>query len=219
MVLHAAREHGARAVGVTLSHEQAELARKRVADEGLQHLVDIRVQDYRDVDDGPFDAISSIGMAEHVGLAQLQLYAHRLHELVRPGGRVLNHAIAARKPPPLRAGRGFIDAYVFPDGELLPLAATVTALESADLEVRDVHALREHYALTLRAWVHGLQQDRAEAVRLVGEARTRVWLLYLVASALAFEADRVGIDQVLAVRPTAGRSGFPLAREDYVSGL
>src|SRR6185312_8707320 len=155
--LHAARTYGTRVVGVTLSHEQAEYARKRMAEEGVDQLVEIRVQDYRDVGDGPFDAISSIGMAEHVGAAMLPVYAADLFGLLRPGGRLLNHAIGRRPSPDGHYElTPFMGRYVFPDGELEPLAVMVGAIEDAGFEVRDVESLREHYALTLRAWVSNL---------------------------------------------------------------
>ena len=172
LVLHAAREYGVRAVGITLSHEQATHARKRVAEEGLTDRVEIRVQDYREVLDGPYDALASIGMAEHVGKERYREYADSLHTLLRPGGRLLNHQIARRPLPDESAYRldDFIDAYVFPDGELAPLAQTVGVLEDAGFEVRDVESLREHYALTLRAWVANLESDfrSCHAARLAG---------------------------------------------------
>ena len=170
--LHAARAYGARVVGITLSQEQAAFARKRMADEGLADLVEIRVQDYRDVDDGPYDAISSIGMAEHVGAAMLPEYSRSLVALLRPEGRLLNHAISRRPGSRRRFSRtSFIDRYVFPDGELQPLDVMVGALENAGFEVRDVESLREHYALTLRAWVANLEGRWDEAVRLAGPER------------------------------------------------
>ncbi|MET8981984.1 class I SAM-dependent methyltransferase [Streptomyces sp. NPDC004539] len=211
--IHAAREYGAQVVGVTLSQEQAALARKRVADAGLTGLVEIRVQDYRDVDDGPYDAISSIGMAEHVGAERYLEYARRLYGLLAPGGRLLNHQIA-RRPQDDEAGYhldSFIDAYVFPDGELAPIGTTVTQLERAGFEVRDVESIREHYALTLRRWVTNLESGWQRAVTLVSPGRARVWQLYMAASALAFERNRIGVNQVLAVRtPDSGASGLPL---------
>jgi cyclopropane-fatty-acyl-phospholipid synthase len=202
LALHAAREYGVDAVGITLSTEQAEYARKQVAEAGLTAHVDIRVQDYREVDDGPFDAISSVGMAEHVGAGPYAEYAALLFAQLRPGGRLLNHQIAALHPKPAseRKRRSFIDAYVFPDGELVPLGTTVAGLEAAGFEVRDVQALREHYGRTLRAWVTNLENHWPEAVELVGAGRARVWRLYLAASALAFEQGRIGVDQVLCVR-------------------
>ncbi|MER5429287.1 cyclopropane-fatty-acyl-phospholipid synthase family protein [Streptomyces sp. NPDC002588] len=213
MAVHAAREHGVSVVGITLSHEQAAYARKRVADAGLTDRVEIRVQDYRDVTDEPYDAISSIGMAEHVGADRYLEYAGALYALLRPGGRLLNHQIARR---PQRDEDHyhvdeFIDAYVFPDGELAPVGTTVTQLERAGFEVRDVESIREHYALTLRRWVTRLEDDWRRAVSLTSPGRARVWRLYMAASAVAFERNRIGVNQVLAVRsPESGDSGMPL---------
>ncbi|MGX5183884.1 class I SAM-dependent methyltransferase [Streptomyces avermitilis] len=213
MAIHAAREHGVSVVGITLSQEQAAYARKRAADEGLTDRVEIRVQDYRDVTDGPYDAISSIGMAEHVGAERYLDYARDLHALLKPGGRLLNHQIARR--PQLDESTysvdEFIDAYVFPDGELAPIGSTVIQLERAGFEVRDVESLREHYALTLRRWVANLESQWVRGVRLTSPGRARVWRLYMAACALAFEHNRIGVNQVLAVRtPESGASGIPL---------
>ncbi|MGX4691759.1 class I SAM-dependent methyltransferase [Streptomyces sp. JNUCC 63] len=213
MAIHAAREHGVSVVGVTLSQEQAAYARKRVADEGLTDRVEIRVQDYRDVDDGPYDAISSIGMAEHVGAAPYLEYARALYALLVPGGRLLNHQIGRRpqRDESVYHVDEFIGAYVFPDGELAPVGTTVTQLERAGFEVRDVESIREHYALTLRRWVANLETHWDRAVRLTGPGRARVWQLYMAASAVAFERNRIGVNQVLAVRtPESGDSGMPL---------
>ncbi|MEV0241445.1 cyclopropane-fatty-acyl-phospholipid synthase family protein [Streptomyces sp. NPDC050674] len=213
LAMHAAREHGVRVVGVTLSQEQAAYARKRVAGEGLTDKVEIRVQDYRDVRDGPYDAISSIGMAEHVGADRYQEYAEDLYGLLKPGGRLLNHQIARRpqRDESEYSVDAFIDSYVFPDGELQPIGSTVARLERAGFEVRDVEAIREHYALTLRHWVTRLEADWQRAVQLAGPGRARVWRLYMAASALAFERNHIGVNQVLAVRtPDSGASGMPL---------
>ncbi|MEY9488161.1 cyclopropane-fatty-acyl-phospholipid synthase [Streptomyces calvus] len=213
MAIHAAREHGVNVVGITLSQEQAAYARKRIADEGLTDRIEIRVQDYRDVTDGPYDAVSSIGMAEHVGSERYLEYATVLHRLLKPGGRLLNHQIARRPQRDETAYRvdPFIDAYVFPDGELAPIGTTVSNLERAGFEVRDVESIREHYALTLRRWVERLEADWAHAAALAGPGRARVWRLYMAASALAFERNRIGVNQVLAVRtPESGASGLPL---------
>ncbi|MFF4660781.1 class I SAM-dependent methyltransferase [Streptomyces sp. NPDC001381] len=213
LAVHAAREHGVSVVGITLSQEQAAYARKRVADAGLTDRVEIRVQDYRDVADGPYDAISSIGMAEHVGAEKYLEYATVLRGLLTPGGRLLNHQIARRpqRDESTYHVDEFIDAYVFPDGELAPLGSTVTQLERAGFEVRDVESIREHYALTLRRWVARLEDDWARAVRLTSPGRARVWRLYMAASAVAFERNRIGVNQVLAVRtPELGDSGMPL---------
>ena len=215
MALHAAEHYGVQVVGVTISVEQADLARKRVVDAGLTDRVEIRVQDYRQIEDGPFDAISSIGMAEHVGSTAYSTYARQLFGLLKPGGRLLNHQIA--RPP--RADEStyeidqFIDRYVFPDGELSPVGTTVSLLEQAGFEVRDLESIREHYALTLRAWVANLEHAWSDAVRQVTPGRARVWRLYMAASALAFEQNGIGVNQVLAVRPRSGGvSGMRLVR-------
>ena len=218
LALHAASWYGVSVVAVTISGAQAELARRRVSDAGLADRVDVRLQDYREVVDGPFDAIASVGMAEHVGLAELPAYAARLHGLLRPGGRLMNHAIA-RGPAagPDRPDPGsFLTRYVFPDGELQPLATHVQVLEEAGFEVCDVEALRRHYALTCRSWVRNLEENWDEAVRLSSPGRARVWRLYLAGSALAFEGHRVGVNQVLAVRPgSRGDDRLPLRRPDW----
>ncbi|MBV1935163.1 class I SAM-dependent methyltransferase [Streptomyces sp. BV286] len=218
MAVHAAREHGVSVVGVTLSQEQAAYARKRVAEEGLTDRVEIRVQDYRDVTDGPYDAISSVGMAEHVGSERYLEYARVLFGLLGPGGRLLNHQIGRR---PWRDESGyeldaFMDRYVFPDGELEPVGGTVSQLENAGFEVRDVESIREHYGLTLRRWVANLEADWPAAVRLTSPGRARVWRLYMAASALAFERNRIGVNQVLAVKtPDTGTSGMPLRARSW----
>ncbi|MEU2289750.1 class I SAM-dependent methyltransferase [Streptomyces bacillaris] len=208
MAIHAAREYGARVTGITLSREQAAHARKRIAEEGLTDRIEIRVQDYRDVADGPYDAISSIGMAEHVGSVRYREYADVLFALLKPGGRLLNHQIARRPEKDEDAYRidEFIDSYVFPDGELAPVGRTLSLLEEAGFEARDVQALREHYALTLRHWVANLERHWEEAVRATSPGRARVWRLYMAASALSFERNRIGVNQILAVRPQDGGS-------------
>jgi cyclopropane-fatty-acyl-phospholipid synthase len=212
MAMHAAERHGVRAVGITLSRRQAEWAEKAVAEAGLADRVQVRLQDYRDLGDGPFDAISSIGMFEHVGLSQLRLYFGRLRRLLRPGGRLLNHGIS--RPPNRGRTRfrrnSFIDRYVFPDGELHEVGSVVSAIQERGLEVRHLESLREHYALTLRAWVRNLEERWDDAVAEVGPGRARVWRLYMAASALNFEAGRTQVHQVLAVRLDRGRSGLPL---------
>ncbi|MGW7572634.1 class I SAM-dependent methyltransferase [Streptomyces sp. NPDC054765] len=221
MVLHAAREYGVRAVGITLSEEQATFARKRIAEAGLADRIEIRVQDYREIKDEPFDALSSVGMAEHVGRTQYAEYARALHSLLKPGGRLLNHQIARRPQADEEAYQvdDFIDRYVFPDGELAPLGRTVGQLEEAGFEVRDVEAIREHYALTLRRWVANLERHWDEAARLTSPGRARVWRLYMAASALSFERNRIGVNQVLAVRtPDGGAAGVPLRARDWRTG-
>ena len=214
MAIHAARHHGVNVLGITVSSEQAELAAKRVAEAGVADHAEIRLQNYREIQAGPFDAISSIGMFEHVGLSQLGRYFDRLHSLLRPEGRLLNHAIS--RPAARKSGfekDSFIARYVFPDGELHEVGAVVSAMQEHGLEVRDVHSLREHYAQTLRRWVDNLEANWDAAVSHVGAPRARVWRLYLAGSAVNFEANRISVHQVLGVKSSAnGRSGMPLDR-------
>ncbi|GAA2495517.1 cyclopropane-fatty-acyl-phospholipid synthase [Winogradskya humida] len=222
LALHAALEYGVDVVGVTLSTEQAEYARKQIAEAGLTAHVEIRVQDYRDIEDGPFDAISSVGMAEHVGTGPYAEYAGILYRLLKSGGRLLNHQIAALHPDPEPASgrkqRSFIDAYVFPDGELAPVGTTVSLLENAGFEVRDLQALREHYARTLRAWVANLEAEWSTAVNLTTPGRTRVWRLYMAASAIAFEQGHIGVNQVLCVKSLRdGTSGMAATRAGWLA--
>jgi cyclopropane-fatty-acyl-phospholipid synthase len=219
LAIHAARHFGVRAVGVTLSREQEELARARALAAGVAERVEIRRQDYRELQEEPFDAISSVGMFEHVGAAQTARYFESLHGLLRPGGRVLNHAISrpsGQAAPGIRRN-SFMARYVFPDGELLEVGRVVSAMQDAGLEVRDVESLREHYARTLRAWVANLEDGRAQAESLVGAARTRVWHLYMAASAVAFERNRLSIHQVLGVRPEDGGSSHMPASRDWLA--
>ncbi|MGW1411385.1 class I SAM-dependent methyltransferase [Streptomyces sp. NPDC002403] len=220
MAIHAAREYGARVTGVTLSVEQAAFARKRIAQEGLTDRIEIRVQDYRDVRDGPYDAISSIGMAEHVGAVRFREYADDLYALLKPGGRLLNHQIARRPEKDESAYHvdDFIDAYVFPDGELAPVGRIVATLEEAGFEARDVESIREHYALTLRRWVANLEKQWDRAVRMTSAGRARVWRLYMAASALSFEHNKIGVNQILVVRPAeGGASRMPLRARDWTA--
>ncbi len=212
LVLHAAANHGVRAVGVTVSEPQAALARRRVRDAGLQDRVEIRVADYRELDDGPYDKLASVGMYEHVGAEQLGTYAQTVARLVAPGGLALHHGISSLTSSP--AGpKSLIQRYVFPDGELQPLADVVCALQRAGLETRDVESMREHYGLTLRRWLGNLTTERDAVVAEVGEERARVWELYLLGSALAFEDADITIYQVLLTRLGAPH-GLPLARRD-----
>jgi cyclopropane-fatty-acyl-phospholipid synthase len=210
--LHAARHYGARVLGVTLSPAQARWARDRVAAAGLEHLIEIRLQDYRDVPDRGFDAIASVGMFEHVGASRSAQYFGTMRRLLKPEGRLLNHAISSVGGS--RIGpRTFIGRYVFPDGELIDVGRVVLGLEEAGFEVRDVESLREHYAKTLRAWVGNLQQHWEAAVAEVGLRRARVWLLYMAASTIGFEDGGISIHQVLGVVPGPdGRSAMPPTR-------
>ena len=213
--LHAARRYEARVVGVTLSPAQADLARDRVRAAGLDGLVDIRLQDYRDVHDGPFDGISSIGMFEHVGSAKSADYFAAMRRLLGRGGRLLNHAISSVGGT--RIGRrSFMGRYVFPDGELIDVGEVVLAMERAGFEVRDVESLREHYAKTLHAWVGNLKHHWEAAVSEVGTRRARVWQLYMAASANGFDEGGISVHQVLGViAGPDGASGMPSTRSAW----
>lgn len=211
MVMHAAKEYGVRALGVTLSRQQAEWGQKAVAKAGLSELVEIRHLDYRDVLETGFDAVSSIGLTEHIGVVEIPAYARRLASKLRPGGRLLNHCIT--RPSVAHASisrRGFIRRYVFPDGELPDVSEVVRDLELAGLEVRHEENLREHYAKTCHAWCDNLDAHWDEAVREVGQGTARVWALYLAGSWLGFENNGIQLHQVLAVKPDGSRSGMPL---------
>ena len=218
MAIHAATCYGAHVVGITISRQQVEAAHKRAAEAGVADLVEIRLQDYREVGGEQFDAISSIGMSEHVGRTRIDDYFAGLASLLAPRGRLLNHAISSVGGSRL-GRRSFMGRYVFPDGELLDVGDTVLAMEAAGLEVRDVESLREHYATTLRHWVANLEQHWDEVVSLVGERRARVWRLYMAASALGFEDGGLAIHQVLGVvRDPDGACGMPPTRDRWATG-
>jgi cyclopropane-fatty-acyl-phospholipid synthase len=217
LVMHAAARHRARAVGITISREQAARARERVEDAGLADRVDIRLQDYRDLKGERFDAISSIGMFEHVGRTRMAEYFSVLHSLLGDRGRLLNHAISSVEGSRL-GRRSFTGRYVFPDGELQDVADVVASMEKAGFEVRDVESLREHYERTLRAWVSNLEAGYGRAVELVGEGRARVWRLYMAGSAVGFGDGGVSVHQVLGVVPAAdGASGMPPTRDGWAT--
>jgi len=215
LLIHAATHYGVTAVGVTLSAQQRELGVARVSALGLDDRIEIRLQDYRAVPDQPFDAIASIEMGEHVGQDNYPVYAAQLRRLLLPHGRLLlqqmSRGAAGGNTAP--GGGAFMESYVAPDMFMRPLGSTLNFLEGAGLEVVDVHSLREHYVWTVRPWLATLQDNEAEAIRLVGSEQYRVWLLYLAGAALAFEENRMGVHQMLMVRPDAdGRSGLPRGR-------
>jgi cyclopropane-fatty-acyl-phospholipid synthase len=219
LLVHAAQHYGVRATGVTLSAQQRAYGLARVEALGLADRVEIRLQDYREIADEPYDAVASIEMGEHVGEHNYPEYAAQLHRLLVPRGRLLlqqmsRGAAGVNNAP---GGGPFMERYVAPDMHMRPLGATLSLLEAAGLEVVDVHALREHYVWTVRPWLDTLQERRAEAVALIGEEQWRVWLLYLAGGLLAFEENRMGVHQVLMVRPDArGRSGLPRGRTSVV---
>jgi len=196
--IHAAQRYGSRVVGITVSPEQAKEARQRVADAGLSDLIEIRVTDYRDISGERFDAISSIGMVEHVGNERIDLYARQLAGLLQPGGRLLNHGIARLRHSDPDPG-SFNNRYVFPDGETLQLSRVQLALERAGFETLHVEGFAPDYAETLRHWYENLDRDLATAERLAGPERLRVWRLYLRAARNAFLNGTLSVYQVKAV--------------------
>lgn len=213
MSLHAAENYGVHVVGVTLSREQRDFVEARVRERGLQDQVEVRLQDYRDVDDGPFDTVSSIEMGEHVGEANYPVFTEQIHRMLRPGGRMLIQQMSRKTKP---GGGPFIESFIAPDMHMRPVGQTVALIEKAGLEVRDVHALREHYVWTVAAWYSTFEANWDKVVDMVGEETARVWRLYLVGGALAFEEGRMGVDQILAVKPTPdGLSSVPPVRVDW----
>jgi cyclopropane-fatty-acyl-phospholipid synthase len=198
--IHAAQRYGARVVGITLSEPQAILAGERAAEAGVSDKVEFRVMDYRDLAGERFDAIASIGMVEHVGEERIDLYAQRLSELLRPGGRLLNHGISRLRHSDPPAG-DFSERYVFPDGETLHLSRVQLALERAGFETEHVEGFREDYAETLRHWIERLDQHLPRAERLAGGERLRVWRLYLRAARNGFLTRHISVYQVKCLLP------------------
>lgn len=215
MVRHAALHHGVQVVGVTLSKEQAEWGAKKIAQEGLTELAEIRHMDYRDVPDGTFDRISSIGLTEHVGARNLGSYFSSLRDKLVPGGRLLNHCITRPRNDlkPMNP-RGFINRYVFPDGELEGPGQIQTAMNDAGFEIRHQENLREHYALTLRHWGANLDRNWEEAVARVGGGTARVWRLYMAGCVLGFERNVVQLHQILGAKLDGTQAHMPL-RTDF----
>ena len=216
LVLHAAGQHGAEAHGITLSPQQAKVTQQRINEAGLEQRCTVEHRDYRDCKDlrGVFDKVASVGMYEHVGLHNLPMYFRNVLGLLKPGGAFLNHGIARSASSPPR-GSSFIDKYVFPDGKLVTLTQEINAAEAAGFEVRDVENLREHYELTLRKWVDGLQRNRDRLLTIVPEATYRIWLLYTAGCADAFRRGDISVNQVLLSKPDHGFSRLPLIREDW----
>lgn len=200
MVRHAAQHYGVQALGVTLSRQQAEWAQQAIKSEGLDHLAEVRFGDYRDVEEEGFDAVSSIGLLEHIGVRNYPDYFTFLQGKLRVGGRMLNHCITRRDGSLSTKAGAFIDRYVFPDGELAPVGTIVTAMHDHGLEVRHVEDLREHYALTLRDWCRNLEQGWDDALGEVSLGVAKVWGLYMAGSRLAFERNEIGLHQVLGVK-------------------
>jgi cyclopropane-fatty-acyl-phospholipid synthase len=210
MVRHAAKHYGVKVLGVTLSREQATWAQEEIKRQGLDHLAEVRFMDYRDVTETDFDAISSIGLTEHIGVRNYGAYFGFLHDHLKVGGRLLNHCITRPHNSTLSTG-AFIDRYVFPDGELTGVGRITVAAQDAGLEVRHVENLREHYAMTLKGWCDNLVEHWDEALGEVSLGRAKVWGIYMAGSRLAFERNEIELHHVLAVKPDAhGNADWPL---------
>ncbi len=219
LVCHAARHYGVKAHGVTLSQAQLDFVQAKIKRLGLEDRITVELKDFRALE-GTFDKIASIGMFEHVGLANHKAYFQKMRGLLKPRGLLLNHAIARpakkddktfkRQNPEYRA----ITTYIFPGGELDHIGMSLGNLERNGFEVHDVEAWREHYARTTKLWCEALQANKEAAIKQVGEAKFRIWLLYLAGCSLAFERGSVGIFQTLASRKAKGPAGLPPTRED-----
>src|SRR3989440_12616814 len=216
LVLYAAQHYGVDAYGITLSERQSELANQRIQQADLTERCKVEVRDYRDVTQAnSFDKIVSVGMFEHVGESLLPTYFKQAWQLLRPGGVFLNHGIANDCFDAVKAKSSFVNHYVFPDGELLPINSTLRSAETSGFEVRDVESLREHYMLTLRHWVRRLEAHAEEARKLTNDVTYRVWRLYMSGSAHAFQTGFNNIYQTLLAKPDRGDSGLPLTRADW----
>ncbi len=210
MVRHAVKQYGVTAVGVTLSRQQATWAQEAIKHDGIDDAAEVRHGDYRDVTEDGFDAVSSIGLTEHIGVRNYPAYFGFLRDRLRPGGRLLNHCITRSHNRRQSAGQ-FIDRYIFPDGELTGSGRIITEIQDAGLEVRHEENLREHYALTCAAWCRNLERHWEDCVAEVGEGTAKVWGLYLAGSRIGFERNEIQLHQALAVLPDgSGDSSFPL---------
>ncbi|WP_020520996.1 SAM-dependent methyltransferase [Catelliglobosispora koreensis] len=205
--LYAASAFGAQVTAVTLSAQQHTYVSKRIAERGLTEYVEVLHRDYREISSEPFDAVATVEMGEHVGDDAYPAFVSKLHALLKPGGRLLVQQMSRGANAP--GGGAFIESYIAPDMHMRPAGQTVSLLEQGGLEVRDVQAMREHYALTAAAWLSTLERKWDDAVELIGQPGARIWRLYLAGGGLAFAAGRMGVDQFLAVRPYAnGKSGY-----------
>ena len=212
MVLHAVKNYGVNAIVVTLSEQQAMWGQRAIEEQGLSRAAQIRFSDYRDVTESDFDAVSSIGLTEHIGRANYPSYFSFLYEKLRPEGRMLNHTITRPNDGwQTHFKKSFINRYVFPDGELSGPSQVMTAMNTAGFEIRHEENLREHYAKTLTHWCQNLEDHWDEAVAEAGLGTARVWRLYMAASRLGFEINQIQLHQMLGVKLGAGgESGMPL---------
>lgn len=216
LVLHAVQHYGVEAYGITLSQQQASFAQERINEAGLADRCRVEVRDYRELTEpNSYDKVVSVGMFEHVGKARLSTYFRQAWHLLRPGGVFLNHGIACSGSAPEQQMSEFVDRYVFPDGELVPISTTLQSAEKNGFEVRDVESLREHYAHTLRHWVQRLEAQADEARRLTDEVTYRIWRLYMAGSAYSFQSGQNNVYQSLLAKPDSGDSRLPLTRADW----
>jgi cyclopropane-fatty-acyl-phospholipid synthase len=216
LLRHAVSNYGVEALGITLSQEQAGFARERIQALGIGDRCRVELRDYRELDEVEgFDKLVSVGMFEHVADDVLGGYFEQAWRLLRPGGTFLNHGISRPVDQPQRRGPSFIQKYVFPEGELVPVGRAISLAEQAGFEVRDVESLREHYVLTLGHWLRRLDEGRERAIRAADEVSFRVWRLYMSGSAYGFETGRLNVHQTLLAKPDRGRSGLPLVRADW----
>src|SRR5215471_6657636 len=211
LILHAARNYGVHAIGITLSQQQSDLANQSIQKAELGSRSEVHLIDYRDASQlGQFDKVVSVGMVEHVGEGKLPEYFQAAFDLLKPGGVFLNHGIGRAGNRPKPNAPTFTDVYVFPDGDLVPIATLLRHAEQAGFEVRDVENLREHYFLTLCHWLRRLESVAERAQALVGDGKYRIWRLYLAGSAHYFQSGKLDLYQSLLVKTDNGRSGFPL---------
>jgi cyclopropane-fatty-acyl-phospholipid synthase len=218
LIIHAVKNYGVRAVGITLSEQQRALTQRRITDAGLSERCEVRLTDYREAGQlGEFDKLVSVGMIEHVGENALPEYFRCAFQLLRPGGVFLNHGIGRAGNRPKPPQRTFTDIYVFPDGDLTPISTTLRCAEQAGFELRDLENLREHYYLTVRHWLKRMESRMEVASELVGELKARIWRLYLAGSAYYFQSGKLDLYQSLLVKCADGRSGLPLTRTDWYS--
>lgn len=225
---YAAMKYGVHVLGVTLSKNQKAYADEQIASAGLQDRIDVELKDYRDLGDHSFDKIVSVGMFEHVGRERLPEYFTHVYRLLKPGGLFMNHGISRRAATGEGRqgwvqrrffGRGaFLQKYIFPDGELMPVSEVNVMAEKAGFEVRDVENLREHYALTLRHWVHRLEAHQEEAINVTDEVTYRTWRLYMSASVYGFESGNTNVNQTLLAKMDKGKSNVPLSRKHLYAG-
>jgi cyclopropane-fatty-acyl-phospholipid synthase len=216
LIMHAVENYGVEALGITLSQPQADLANAKIRAAGLADRCRAEICDYRDVPtDRLFDKLVSVGMIEHVGEAKLPEYFHKAFQLLKPGGVFLNHGITESMQREPATGPSFIDKYVFPDGELLPISTSLRVAEETGFEIRDVEGLREHYALTLRHWVKRLEANREKAIALTSPETYRIWRIYMAGSAYSFETGRIGLFQSLLVKSGRQAPPLPLTRCDW----